>query len=459
MSWGHAALDLGPDADERAVRRAYAVRLRTTRPDEDPVAFQRLHEAYQAALAWLQAGRKEIDPAPATDQTQPAHPASAPQLADQDVDVDVDVGSVSLQLLGAAAEADPQHFEAWLQSRPELLSLHAKQLIGSAVLELLFTHSVPIPAQNFDVLATCFRWDDVATGLDAHAAHHCRSRSHRLWLLQPRSREALAAALKLPEGPAGVREADTRMTCLSRPWDVWQSLWSAVSPRRIIAIGETLHAFGIQEPAAAPAPLQPRQVAFWLALMQRNLNWPRLQLASLRSALCAAIVFAGMLFLGFVQHIYASAMPAGSARLPVDVVAIAPYGALLVFVGGCLLLPLLAVLKWQISAEYPQQRFRLLRLLLIPALAVTAVLLMHVAGERAAGNILAWSVLLLAAARLLVRSEFDTGTGFWVVVPFLPIARFASDVLPFGEIGIALALFMWTCDAVNRLPKPRTRRR
>ena len=51
MNGAFAALGLRPDADERAIKRAYAARLKTTRPDEDPEGFQRLNEAYQAALA------------------------------------------------------------------------------------------------------------------------------------------------------------------------------------------------------------------------------------------------------------------------------------------------------------------------------------------------------------------------------------------------------------------------
>lgn len=54
MSWGLDLLELDEDADERSIKRAYAKRLRVTRPDDDPVAFQQLHEAYQAALAWAQ---------------------------------------------------------------------------------------------------------------------------------------------------------------------------------------------------------------------------------------------------------------------------------------------------------------------------------------------------------------------------------------------------------------------
>ena len=57
MSWAHEHLGIGLDADERAIKRAYAAKLRTTRPDEDPEGFQRLNEAYQAAL--LHAARHE----------------------------------------------------------------------------------------------------------------------------------------------------------------------------------------------------------------------------------------------------------------------------------------------------------------------------------------------------------------------------------------------------------------
>ncbi|WP_228887093.1 hypothetical protein [Stenotrophomonas rhizophila] len=50
MSWALEWLELPADADERAIKRAYAARLRATRPDTDPEGFQHLHEAYRAAL-------------------------------------------------------------------------------------------------------------------------------------------------------------------------------------------------------------------------------------------------------------------------------------------------------------------------------------------------------------------------------------------------------------------------
>lgn len=43
-------LELAPTSDARAIKRAYAKKLKVTQPDEHPVAFQHLYSAYQSAL-------------------------------------------------------------------------------------------------------------------------------------------------------------------------------------------------------------------------------------------------------------------------------------------------------------------------------------------------------------------------------------------------------------------------
>lgn len=48
--WCWQLLELSPEADERTIKRQYAKLLKINRPDEDPVAFQQLREAYEQAL-------------------------------------------------------------------------------------------------------------------------------------------------------------------------------------------------------------------------------------------------------------------------------------------------------------------------------------------------------------------------------------------------------------------------
>ena len=55
-------LGLEATDDRRAVKRAYSRKLKVTRPDDDPVAFQQLHAAYQAALDQVEYGLTEAEP-------------------------------------------------------------------------------------------------------------------------------------------------------------------------------------------------------------------------------------------------------------------------------------------------------------------------------------------------------------------------------------------------------------
>lgn len=282
MSWGHAVLELDEDADQRAVKRAYAKRLRTTRPDDDPAGFQQLHEAYQAALDWARhreqwqheeddnaqpapvviaapavvdavaadalpiahdpvqrvatgdtryagtAGHAPVappcDPLPAPPPLPPPLPLPLPPPLPQPGPTRAPVDSTPLdpaafarRVIGEARQSEPASFERWLQLRPELWSLRDKPGIGAAVLEHLFDNDEPICADNFDLLAQCFSWDDVDSGLDPYEADACRLRLHRLWVLQPRNQAGLAHYLDREQDRVDHREAQTRLHRLTRP--------------------------------------------------------------------------------------------------------------------------------------------------------------------------------------------------------------------------------------------------
>ena len=54
-------LGLTPDADSRTIKRQYAALLKKNRPDDDPEGFQRLREAYEAALQWSAQPQETVD--------------------------------------------------------------------------------------------------------------------------------------------------------------------------------------------------------------------------------------------------------------------------------------------------------------------------------------------------------------------------------------------------------------
>jgi len=506
MSWGHAALDLAEDADERAVKRAYAARLRTTRPDDDPVAFQQLHQAYQAALDWARhrahwqdededenednrghdlsaaqaTGIAEalpldqalarsfahdataapaevvwtavVDDADAHDPVRildrgdttfppaaPAAPARATEPLPQPAAAQLDPGTFAQRVIAEAQQSEPAAFERWLQLRPELWSLRDKPLIGDHVLHHLLTHDAPICADNFDLLAQCFGWDDVGSGLDPYEANACRLRLHRLWVLQPRNQHGLARYLHRPQAPVNADEARTRLQRLTRPWQPWRALWDAWPAHRVAAMRDTLDLLGVHDADDAVPPLRPAQVAFWRALADgQRLSWPRMQLALLRSALCALVVLAVMTLLGVLGRAPAVAMQG-------------VYAALLVMGVGALLLPLRSLGQWQLAEEHPPVRWPLLRLWLIPLLAIGALLVIHLADARIAGSALAWATLGLSIRRWWHRAGYVFQFNGWLLLGIWPFLKLGGLALMFGEIAVVGALLAWTVDAMTKV--------
>lgn len=82
-------LEIEPTDDLRAIKRAYAAKLKVTRPDEDPEQFQILNTAYKNAQ-WLarQGGIAEVD--------EPTLPDQNPQVVQSDL---IEVDTVSEQIM------------------------------------------------------------------------------------------------------------------------------------------------------------------------------------------------------------------------------------------------------------------------------------------------------------------------------------------------------------------------
>ena len=149
-------LGLDDEADLAVIKRAYARLLRTHRPDEDPHAFQRLHEAYASCLEharWREwDAQSEVDaqgearaiPLPAS---QPGDADAAP--AGQDsvdpplafaADTRDDAAPASAFRLDAflddflqTARVPGIDIDAWLRRHQDLYSVDNKAIVADAL--------------------------------------------------------------------------------------------------------------------------------------------------------------------------------------------------------------------------------------------------------------------------------------------------------------------------------------
>ena len=85
MSWPWSHLGLSGPAGLSEVRHAYAEKLKTTHPEEDPEGFQRLHSAYQ--LASRMARKRRVPPPESRWECTPEPPLPGPE-AERDFDFD-----------------------------------------------------------------------------------------------------------------------------------------------------------------------------------------------------------------------------------------------------------------------------------------------------------------------------------------------------------------------------------
>lgn len=321
-----ALLGLAHDADEAAIKRAYAQRLRKTRPDDDPEGFQRLNEAYRAALARSKAGHAAPArgtwnrPVPVLVTAGPtgSQPASTPAPVDAgasrpvhesrlrvvplDPQLDAprsqpptfDPAAFIAEFREYCAQDNPYALSRWLNRHPAFWNLPTKHAAGRMLLRALFEKPEHISEGCFAATSDFFHFDDALAGIDPLLLRRVRERGASAWLMREGNHGELARRIYGAKTPGGVHWVRVAIKRATGPFRWWRDLPNALRPgksRRQVA--RVLLYLCDGNLADLPAPLDKEHARFWIEAASPGLGRSKLLVYIARSV--AALVLGPLL--------------------------------------------------------------------------------------------------------------------------------------------------------------------
>lgn len=464
--WPYSELGIEPTADERAIKRAYAIKLKQNRPDENPEGFQRLHEAYQAALQRchanapttptappMQAAPRPLPPLASVAARPTEQPARPPATVAPPITFDADAF-----LHEAVARADanePGRLRQWLESHEALWSLSLKTRVGQRWLAVVYQAAPPMPDGCFDEMLAFFRLDHAGAVPDPLAVAQRRQRMHLAWHLAPERRNALAGLL-------GARTVSARkqtirsLDWLQQPFRWPVALWRSLLPQTARTMNNLILRLAGQPPIELPPPVNPRQQAFWLQAAHGG-PFTRTGAAIIGARIAGALLLGLLLGVGFGAMAIADTGKFGWALVGV-----------MVAIAGAISAVALAFMGWSQLTLW-QRRFVALggvagwlHFALVPLLALAALIVVDATDSPMAGWLLTVPALWLALARVLHGRQISTSLRPWLrlgIFLIYPIASLIANAVQvpviMGNSLAGVALLAWGIDAWRRLPRRR----
>lgn len=332
-------LGIDHGADDAAIKRAYAQRLRKTRPDDDPEGFQRLNEAYRAALAHSKAGngRPARGHGPAWNRPVPVRVTTAnPGVPAVPVAANVPrplreprVHVVPLDPQHDAPRSRPPSFDPaafiaefreycardnahalsrWLNQHPAFWNLPTKHAAGRLLLRALFEQPERMNEACFAATSDFFHFDDTLAGIDPLLLRRVRNRGTIAWLVRGENHAELARRVYGTKTRAGVQWVRAAIKTTSGPFRWWRDLPHALRPGKFVQhIARVLLCLCDGNLADLPPPIDIDHARYWIEAAGPNLGKPKLMLYLARSVAAVVLMPLILTTIGVVVGYFAEA--------------------------------------------------------------------------------------------------------------------------------------------------------
>ncbi|MFC3650753.1 hypothetical protein ACFONN_04305 [Dyella humi] len=462
MNWAFELLGLRPDAEVADVKRAYARMLRTTRPDDDPEAFQRLHAAYKMVLAQVNARSPASPTLPVTTETQEAieslsaskstsQPSSQTIFAQSSVTMvaapPVNLDALTNEVIRAAAEAkNGDNLSLWLHARQEFWSIQIKQQAGHRVLNHLFQQPQAMSAECMDALLRFFDLDHVLSGVNPVAVQALRTRQRTLWEIRPGNHRELAQRIGMTwKSYPDVTSLGKDIALLQKPRTWLRALGVALQFGRVREVGHLVHTLlGQGSFDELPPSIDREHAFFWYRAAASGLTMTtqRFIIGSLRSVLAALVCALGLFGILMMDSM---GRPLTEEEWISTISTSASAGAIIFA-----LWPLFACFawfdQWQGQPESAPSRKPWLRRLSIPGLSAFGFMLYETGAMAFAGWVVALSFILavrkfrrrtIKASKASIRIGSMMPALFFIAIPVLRALSQMHDIGDFPFVPAA----------------------
>jgi hypothetical protein len=324
-------LGVARNADETTIKRAYAKALKANRPEDDPVAFQAVNEAYQAALQLARQRQArmhatnaddevavmEREPSPPIQPVATHAPPETPEPAERPAPVavpvatEVDAGpafdyaSFVHQLHELCDKDSPRKLELWLNSVAALYHIDRKAAVGDALLRqwLQAATTKPLPVGHARVLSGFFDRDFHRV---LAIAEHSRAQEE---VEDAIARERMHTMGENDSGRKVLRQLKRR------PFKRWRAMLAMIDAGFAVRAVRLARHLAQRNGGALPASINPEQVQFMEMLAnpyyEGRWRWLSLLLRSGVIAGCMGGAILGLLA-GFF-HLLGEDMPGGAS--------------------------------------------------------------------------------------------------------------------------------------------------